>query len=1231
MRRTRFASALGTGLLALATFSVAGLAADQQALCSPLVHEEVLADQSILTFDIPADRSSGPLVQRLLLPGNTRIAELSLRRGQAKLEQFGSLQSIRGRKTLTFGIHDASPGLLEISVQHDGHWQSSSSSRSFDRILSDSVSGLPEEYRSEENGSYVIIAAPDFVEAAGPLLRWKRQKGLETVLVDTNSTGTSNEQILAWLQNAYDSWENPPEYLLLLGDVDRIPSWDFSGNVTDLPYSHLDGEDWLPDLLLGRISVESAYEAEAVIHKTVAYESQPYTDNTDWFTRSLMVAGNYGSHTPISTVTFCGEQLESIGFDPAETVFFPPMFNGVYFVDSALETGCSIVTYRGWAYGTAGWEPPHFTVDDIPGVETGAMNPVVMSFVCLNGDFSDDEPCFGEVFLRQGSPEEAKGAVAFIGNGEHWSHTRFNDAMAISVYEKIVEPASSDLGSLLLAGKLRFMDYFPHEMHEDGDEESVEFYFHIYNLLGDPELNYWRQAPVSMTVTCPSVLGEGSESLVIGVSQSGTPLEGVRIALSTSDRLISSGFSDESGLLVLETDSPEAGDELILTVTAPGFAPTILDLQTEVAEELLVLDDYAASSDPVSPGSLNSLSVKLENRGTQDSETGSLLLSCNSPFVEIDTGSVSVEAIPAGSSAWSLSDFAWTLDAGAADETRLLFEVSGSALSDYLELGVSAPVLEVADIQASDDGVASPGESLDLVLTLSNTGSGGTAGGTATLNLLSEGASLDQGSASFAALPSGGTASNSEEPFQLSLDETAAEGSGLSFRLDFLSAEGYELSSSFTLLVGEMDAGAPVGPDNYGYYIYDSADFDYPAERPVYSWKPLSPRYGGSGEAISFTFEGDTPLLDLPFDFPYYGELFSQIRVSDNGWISFDLSDAMEGSSPVNVDFYNWPIPNRHGNHSLIAPFWDNFTVDPDTSVTDHEFHDGVYALHDTESGAYVIEWSQMRHYRSEIEAFQTFQLQLLDPAVSSSESGDGEILFLYRQITDNDYLRNYSSVGMESPDESTGIQYCYANHYAPGSAPLGAGLALKLSTDDPVRDPLRLSDFSATATDDALFLQWNIEDTRPVNGWKVYRQTESGEEELLAELPSSVRELLDETPGEGYRIVALHPFGQESDLGLQGNFESPGFRISSCTPNPMVRESLISFSLDRSAEASVAIYDPSGRRVRLLEKGELPEGERSVIWDGRNDAGHPVASGLYFCRLASAGKTSSRKLVVVR
>ena len=97
-----------------------------------------------------------------------------------------------------------------------------------------------------------------------------------------------------------------------------------------------------------------------MVNKSVAYERDPYRTDEGWFTRQLMVAGNYGSDTPVSTVAWCGRQLMSLGFQRRQrTSRSRRCSTACTPITQALQAGVSMVVYRGWAYGTAGWEPPH--------------------------------------------------------------------------------------------------------------------------------------------------------------------------------------------------------------------------------------------------------------------------------------------------------------------------------------------------------------------------------------------------------------------------------------------------------------------------------------------------------------------------------------------------------------------------------------------------------------------------------------------------------------------------------------------------------------------------------------------------------------------------------------------------------------------------------------------------------------------------------------------------------
>jgi len=78
--------------------------------------------------------------------------------------------------------------------------------------------------------------------------------------------------------------------------------------------------------------------------------------------------------------------------------------------------------------------------------------------------------------------------------------------------------------------------------------------------------------------------------------------------------------------------------------------------------------------------------------------------------------------------------------------------------------------------------------------------------------------------------------------------------------------------------------------------------------------------------------------------------------------------------------------------------------------------------------------------------------------------------------------------------------------------------------------------------------------------------------------------------------------------------------------PNPFSDSTQIPFSLIVAGEVRLAIYDPAGRLVRVLQDGPLAPGRYTRVWDGRDGAGNPVRRGLYFVVAASGGQRAVRK-----
>ena len=88
--------------------------------------------------------------------------------------------------------------------------------------------------------------------------------------------------------------------------------------------------------------------------------------------------------------------------------------------------------------------------------------------------------------------------------------------------------------------------------------------------------------------------------------------------------------------------------------------------------------------------------------------------------------------------------------------------------------------------------------------------------------------------------------------------------------------------------------------------------------------------------------------------------------------------------------------------------------------------------------------------------------------------------------------------------------------------------------------------------------------------------------------------------------------------------------------PNPFNPETWIPYQLAQSAEVTLTIYDMNGRLVRHLAMGHQAAGmyrsrSRAAYWDGRNQLGEPVASGLYFYTLTAGDFTATRRMLILK
>ncbi len=83
--------------------------------------------------------------------------------------------------------------------------------------------------------------------------------------------------------------------------------------------------------------------------------------------------------------------------------------------------------------------------------------------------------------------------------------------------------------------------------------------------------------------------------------------------------------------------------------------------------------------------------------------------------------------------------------------------------------------------------------------------------------------------------------------------------------------------------------------------------------------------------------------------------------------------------------------------------------------------------------------------------------------------------------------------------------------------------------------------------------------------------------------------------------------------------------------PNPFNPQTTLRVDLAKEGALRVVVTDIQGRALRVLADGHHPAGERVLRWDGRDDAGRDLPSGVYLANAVTQQSTAKRKLVLLR
>ena len=171
--------------------------------------------------------------------------------------------------------------------------------------------------------------------------------------------------------------------------------------------------------------------------------------------------------------------------------------------------------------------------------------------------------------------------------------------------------------------------------------------------------------------------------------------------------------------------------------------------------------------------------------------------------------------------------------------------------------------------------------------------------------------------------------------------------------------------------------------------------------------------------------------------------------------------------------------------------------------------------------------------------------------------------------------------------------------------------------------------------------ISWDGSDEPDVVLYRIYRDIElsfdPGPEDLVHETPDT---FWVDTVEDGYlyyyRVSAVDDAGNEggraaTETTTGANGQPSATVLHQNIPNPFNPTTLIRFELPERARVRLLVFDVQGRLVRTLVDGELQPGGQEIAWNGRDDDGRNVASGVYFYRLETPQTLVSRKMVLLR
>ena len=387
---------------------------------------------------------------------------------------------------------------------------------------------------SKGTNNYLIITATDYESGLAPFVTHKQGLGFNVTVVNTGVTGTTNTAIKAYIQNLYNNVSTRPEFILLVGDIDKIPEWIGVGEGTphtDWNYGLLEGNDQYVDAFVGRFPIQNLTQLSNIITKSIYMENGV---NSLW-KKNVFMASTDNHNITEATHNFVIDSFFIPNQFTVNTKLYSYYGATTSQVTQSIDSGKIFAIYSGHGSETSWADGPVFSQSNVNALNN-TIFPFVYSFACITGSYHISGECFAETWIRI-----AKGGSVFWGSSvnSYWDE---DDILERRIGRAMFTENLKRNAENFVRGKVLLIQYY------GSITSTMQRYIEMYNCMGDPSIYQRAYGPAISHTPLPNTENlSGPYAVNCVVTPSGSAITGTKLFWTRTTAFDSLTMTNTSG------------------------------------------------------------------------------------------------------------------------------------------------------------------------------------------------------------------------------------------------------------------------------------------------------------------------------------------------------------------------------------------------------------------------------------------------------------------------------------------------------------------------------------------------------------------------------------------------------------------------------------------------------------------------------------------------------------